>query len=55
MTARISADREMMDWKFTVKYKLTVDGDTLKGKGAVDAGGESREFDIEGEREKKDR
>jgi hypothetical protein len=50
-----SAERELMDQKFTVEYKLKVDGDKLKGKAAVDAGGEKREFDIEGKREKKDK
>jgi hypothetical protein len=30
-----------------------VDGDKLTGKAAVDVGGEKREFDIEGKREKK--
>src|SRR5437868_1961385 len=47
-----SAEREVMDNKFTVEYKLKIDGDKLKGKGAVDVGGEKREFDIEGKREK---
>ena len=47
-----SAEREIMDMKLTVEYKLKVDGDKLKGKGSVDAGGEKREFDIEGKREK---
>ena len=50
-----SAEREVMDNKFTVEYKLKIDGDKLKGKGAVDVGGEKREFDIEGKREKKDK
>jgi hypothetical protein len=48
-----SAERELMDNKFIVEYKLKVEGDKLKGKGAVDIGGEKREFDIEGKREKK--
>src|SRR5262245_26412436 len=48
-----SVERELMDMKFTVEYKLKVDGDKLKGKGAADIGGEKREFDIEGKREKK--
>jgi hypothetical protein len=47
-----SAERELMDNKFTVEYKLKVEGDDLKGKGAVEVGGEKREFDIEGKREK---
>ena len=50
-----SAVREVNDMKITVGYKLKVDGDKLKGKGAVDVGGEKREFDIEGKREKKDK
>jgi hypothetical protein len=48
-----SAVRELMDMKLTIEYKLTVEGDGLKGKGAVDVGGEKREFDITGKREKK--
>jgi hypothetical protein len=40
---------------FNVEYKLKVEGDKIKGKGSVDAGGEKREFDIEGKREKKDK
>ena len=47
-----SAEREVMDNKFHVEYKLTITGDKLKGKGAVEVGGEKREFDIEGKREK---
>ena len=50
-----SAERVVMDNKFHVEYKFMIDGDNLKGKGAVDAGGEKREFDIEGKREKKDK
>ena len=50
-----SAEREVMDNKFNVEYKLTITGDNLKGKGAVETGGEKREFDIEGKREKKDK
>jgi hypothetical protein len=48
-----SAEREVMDNKFTVEYKLTITGDKLKGKLAVDFGGEKREIDMEGTREKK--
>src|SRR3984893_8630244 len=50
-----SAERKVNDMTFTVEYKLKVEGDKIKGKGAVDAGGEKREFDIEGKREKKDK
>ena len=50
-----TAERELKDMKLTIAYKLKVDGDKFKGKGAVDAGGEKREFDLEGKREKKDK
>ena len=50
-----SAERELMDNKFTVEYKLKIDGDKLKGKGAVAVGDEKREFDIEGKRVKTDK
>jgi hypothetical protein len=47
-----AAEREREGQKFTVKYTLKVEGDTLKGKAEVDVGGETRSFDIEGKREK---
>ena len=47
-----SAERVIGDNKFNVEYKFTITGDKLKGKGAVETGGEKREFDIEGKREK---
>jgi hypothetical protein len=50
-----SAERQLMDNKFTVEYKLMIDGDKFKGKAAAEIGGEKREFDIEGKREKKDK
>jgi len=50
-----SAVRVLGDNKFDVEYTFTVTGDKLKGKGAVDSGGEKRPFDIEGKREKKDK
>ena len=49
-----SAERKIMDNTITVEYKLKVEGNKLKGKAAADVGGEKREFDIEGKREKKD-
>ena len=52
-TLTFSAVRKIMDNELAVEYKLKIDGDKLKGTGAVDAGGEKREFDIEGKREKK--
>jgi hypothetical protein len=48
-----SAERKIKDNTFTVEYNLTIDGDQLQGKGAVEAGGKKREFDIKGKREKK--
>jgi hypothetical protein len=48
-----SAERELMENKFTIKYKLKIDGDKLTGKGEADFGGETRSFDVEGKREKK--
>ena len=38
-----------------VEYKLTIDSDKLKGKGAAEFGGEKREWDIEGKRQKNDK
>jgi hypothetical protein len=48
-----SAVREFMDNKIPIDYKLKIDGDKLKGKGEAEIGGEKREFDIDGKREKK--
>jgi hypothetical protein len=53
-TLTFSAVRKLMDNEINVEYTLTINGDKLRGKGAVDVGGEKREFDIEGKREKKD-
>ena len=50
-----SAVRVLGDNKFNVEYKFTITGDKLKGKGAVDNGGQKTEFDIAGTREKKDK
>src|SRR5271156_4482803 len=49
-----SAERKFMDNTFTVEYKLTIDGDKLKGKGVVESGGKKQEFDIKGKKEKTD-
>jgi hypothetical protein len=51
-TLTFSAVREILDNKFTVKYKLKINGDKLKGKGS-EVGGQKREIDIEGKRKKK--
>ena len=48
-----AVDRKLKDMEITVEYKLTVEGDGLKGNGAVEFGGEKREFDIAGKRAKK--
>lgn len=50
-----SAERVFMDNKIAIDYKLKIDGDTFKGKASADFGGEKREFDIDGKREKKDK
>ena len=54
-TLTFSAVRVFMDNKIAIDYKLTIDGDKVKGKGAAEFGGEKQEFDIEGKREKKDK
>ena len=56
-TLTFSAERKLagMDDAITVEYKLTVDGEKLKGKGASEFGGEKREWDIEGKRQKNDK
>jgi hypothetical protein len=54
-TLTFSAVRKFMDNEIPVEYKLTIDGDKLKGKGAAELNGEKREFDIEGKRGKKDK
>ena len=48
-----TADRELKDMKLTIQYKFKVEGDKLTGKGEVEVGGEKRDFDITGAREKK--
>jgi hypothetical protein len=54
-TLTFSAVRKIMDNEITVDYKLTIDGDKLKGKGSAEFGGEKREWDIAAKREKKDK
>ncbi len=54
-TLTFSAERKLMDNQITVEYKLTIDGDKLKGKGAAEFGGQKQEFDMNGKREKKDK
>ena len=54
-TLTFSAVRKLMDNEIPIDYTLTIDGDTFKGKGAAEFGGQKQEFDIEGKREKKDK
>jgi hypothetical protein len=50
-----SAVRKFMENDIPIDYTLTIDGDKFKGKGAAELGGQKQEFDINGEREKKDK
>ena len=50
-----AAERKLMGNMIPIDYTLTIDGDKLKGKGAAEFGGQKQEFDIEGQREKKDK
>jgi hypothetical protein len=52
-TLTFSAVRKFMDNEITIEYKLTIDGDNLKGKGAAEFGGQKQEFEMNGKREKK--
>jgi hypothetical protein len=56
-TLTFSAERKLagMDDAINVEYRLTIDGDQLKGKGASAFGGEKREWDIEAKRQKDDK
>src|SRR5438034_9662425 len=46
-----SAVRVFMENKIPLDFKLTITGDTFKGRSASDYGGKKQDFDIEGERE----
>ena len=54
-TLTFSAVRKLMGNEITIEYKLKIDGDKLKGNGASEFGGEKREWDIEGKRQKNDK
>jgi hypothetical protein len=54
-TLTFSVVRKFMDNEIPIEYKLTLDGDMLKGKAAAEFGGQKQEFDIEAKREKKDK
>jgi hypothetical protein len=49
-----SAERKLptMDVVINVDYKLAIDGDQIKGKGASESGGQKREWDIKAKRQK---
>lgn len=53
-TVTFSVVRKFMGSDIPVDYKLTIDGDKIKGKGSSDFGGQKQEFDITGKREKKE-
>ena len=50
-TLTFSAVRKLQGNEIPIDYKLTVDGDKLKGNGAAEFGGQKQEFAIEGKRE----
>ena len=52
-TLTFSVVRKFMDYEFAVGYALTIDGDKLNGKAALEFGGQKQKYDIEGKREKK--
>ena len=54
-TLTFTAVRKLMGNEIAIEYKLKIDGDKLKGKGAAEFGGEKQEWDINGKREKKDK
>ena len=55
-TLTFSAERKLagMDNGITVEYKLTIDGDQIKGKGMSEFGGQKREWEIKAKRQKND-
>ena len=54
-TLTFSAVRKFQGNDYPLDFKLTIDGDKLKGKAASDMGGQKQEYDMEGKREKKDK
>ena len=54
-TLTFSNVRKFMDNEFPLDYTLKIDGDKLKGKAAVEFGGQKQGYDINGKREKKDK
>jgi hypothetical protein len=54
-TLTFSAVRKLMDNEIPIDYTLPIDGDKFKGKGAAEFGGQKQEYEINGQREKKDK
>ena len=54
-TLTFSAVRKLMGNEIPIDYKLTIDGDKFKGKGASEFGGQKQEWEIKAEREKKEK
>jgi hypothetical protein len=52
-TLTFSAVRKFMENVIPIDYRLTIDGDKLKGIATSKFGGQKQEFDIEGKRDKK--
>ena len=54
-TLSFSAVRKLAGMEINVEYKLTIEGDQIKGKGTSEFGGEKREWDIKAKRQKNDK
>jgi hypothetical protein len=54
-TLTFSVVRKVMDNDIPVEYKLTINGDELKGKATADLGAGKQDIDFNGKREKKDK
>jgi hypothetical protein len=50
-----SVVRKLMGREIPCEYKLTFEGDKVKGKGSSDFGGQKTEWDMEGTREKENK
>jgi hypothetical protein len=52
-TLSFAAERKLpgMNGVINVEYKLSIDGDQIKGKGTSEFGGEKREWDIKAKRQ----
>jgi hypothetical protein len=50
-TLTFSAVRKLMNREIPIDYKVTIEGDKLKGKGSSEFGGQKQEWEISGKRE----